>query len=122
MAYEETTKRQRLPGKLHVMDYKHNLIRANVFANEAQLDACERIDAIQAFISTIPSKNPKFLEKEIGQGNDAKRTLVRARAQTTDQLKTLKQHFDKFILIDDYLRKQAQALGDGFTPGESSQG
>ena len=109
MAYDETTKRQRLPGKLHVMDYKHNLIRAKVFPDEAQLDACERIDAIQAFIGTIPNKNPKFLEKEIGQGNDARRTLVRA--QTTDQLKTLKQHFDKFILIDDYLRKQAQALG-----------
>jgi len=109
MAYDETTKRQRLPGKLHVMDYKHNLIRAKVFPDEAQLDACERIDAIQAFIGTIPNTNPKFLEKEIGQGNDARRTLVRA--QTTDQLKTLKQHFDKFILIDDYLRKQAQALG-----------
>jgi hypothetical protein len=109
MAYDETTKRQRLPGKLHVMDYKHNLIRAKVFPDEARLDACERIDAIQAFIGTIPDKNPKFLEKEIGQGNDARRTLVRA--QTTDQLKTLKQHFDKFILIDDYLRKQAKALG-----------
>ena len=48
-------------------------------------------------------------EKEIGQGNDARRTLVRA--QTTDYLRTLKQHFDKFILIDDYLRKQAKALG-----------
>ena len=109
MAYDETTKRQRLPGKLHVMDYKHNLIRAKVFLDEARLDACERIDAIQAFIGTIPDKNPKFLEKEIGQGNDVRRTLVRA--QTTDQLKTLKQHFDKFILIDDYLRKQAKALG-----------
>ena len=30
MAYDETTKRQRLPGKLHVMDYRHNLIRAGI--------------------------------------------------------------------------------------------
>ena len=38
----------------------------------------KRSDANQAFIGTVPDKNPKFPEKEIGQGNDARRTLVRA--------------------------------------------